>query len=400
MKIFFSFLLIIFLAFSGYHLSFRNFRLPLFARKFYLTGTEFLFLGLLLGPQFLNILDDNTFRGLEPLSALLLGWIGLLFGFQFEISKLRRFPFEFFIAAILEGAMTFLFVFFGVILFYKSGLLNTNLSGPTILIVALTLSAAAACTAQTGVVLLASEKVAKHRQTVKILRYISSIDGLFAIVIFGVTIMLRPEIYSGSPLVNWLGWTTFISLSACAGLLMLYILFFTQRREESELTLVVIGMVMFTSGASSVLNMSPLFTNFFIGFCLVNLTREKEKIFNILVTIEKPVYLLLLVFLGRSWQLSSAWIIFLAAIYCIHRAAGKITGGFIITRLGPALKLQPSNLGFGLLEQGGLALAILFDYHQNFPGDITAQVVSLALLAIIYNEFLSPNFLNRLLKDD
>jgi Kef-type K+ transport system membrane component KefB len=331
---------------------------------------------------------------------LLLGWIGLLFGFQFEISKLRRFPVEFFIAAILEGAMTFLFVFFGVILFFKSGLLNINLPGSTILIIAFTLSAAAACTAQTGVVLLARDKVVRHRQTVKILRYISSIDGLFAIVIFGVAIILHPEIDSGSPMVNGLGWTVFISLSACSGLLILYILFLAQRREESELALVVIGMVMFTSGASSVLNISPLFTNFFIGFCLVNLTREKEKIFNILVTIEKPVYLLLLVFLGRSWQLSSVWIIFLAVIYCMLRAAGKIIGGFIITRLGPALKPQPSRLGFGLLEQGGLAMAILFDYHQNFPGDTTAQVISLALFAIIYNEFLSPNFLNRLLKDE
>jgi len=50
MKIIFALLIIVFLAFSGYHLTFRGFKLPLFAREFYLTGTEFLFLGLLLGP--------------------------------------------------------------------------------------------------------------------------------------------------------------------------------------------------------------------------------------------------------------------------------------------------------------------------------------------------------------
>jgi len=75
MKLFFAFLLIVFLAFSGYHLTFRGFRLPLFARKFYLTGIEFLFLGFLLGPQFFNLLDSATCRGLEPLSVLLLGLI-------------------------------------------------------------------------------------------------------------------------------------------------------------------------------------------------------------------------------------------------------------------------------------------------------------------------------------
>ena len=103
MKIFFALLLIIFLAFSGYHLTFRRIELPLFARKFYLTGTEYLFLGLLLGPQFFNLLDSQTLLGLEPLFALLLGWIGLIFGFQFEIVKLRRFPLEFLSAAIIES---------------------------------------------------------------------------------------------------------------------------------------------------------------------------------------------------------------------------------------------------------------------------------------------------------
>ena len=92
MKVTFALLIIIFLAFSGYHLTFRHFRLPLFARIFYLTGTEFLVLGLLLGPQFLNLMDPETQKGLAPLTALLLGWIGLLFGFQFEIKKLRRVP--------------------------------------------------------------------------------------------------------------------------------------------------------------------------------------------------------------------------------------------------------------------------------------------------------------------
>jgi len=33
MKIIFAFLLVVFLAFSGYHLSFRKFRIPLFARR-------------------------------------------------------------------------------------------------------------------------------------------------------------------------------------------------------------------------------------------------------------------------------------------------------------------------------------------------------------------------------
>lgn len=113
MKIIFALLLIIFLAFSGYHLSFRNFKLPLFARHFYMRGIEFLFLGLLLGPQYLNLIDSKAQDGLAPLAALVLGWIGLLYGFQFEIKKLRRFPLEYAAAANLQGGLTLFLVLFG-----------------------------------------------------------------------------------------------------------------------------------------------------------------------------------------------------------------------------------------------------------------------------------------------
>ena len=110
MKIFAALLIIIFLTFSGYHLSFRSFKLPLFARKFYLTGTEYIFLGLLLGPFFLNLLDEKTISSLEPLTALLLGWIGLLCGFQFEIMEIKRFSKTYLGAAITESVVTFLVV--------------------------------------------------------------------------------------------------------------------------------------------------------------------------------------------------------------------------------------------------------------------------------------------------
>jgi hypothetical protein len=62
MKIIFALLIIILLAFSGYHISFKRLRLPLFAREFHLTGTEFLFLGLLMGPLFFNLLDAPTLQ--------------------------------------------------------------------------------------------------------------------------------------------------------------------------------------------------------------------------------------------------------------------------------------------------------------------------------------------------
>lgn len=395
MKLTFVLLIIIFLAFSGYHLTFRHFRLPLFARIFYLTGTEFLVLGILLGPQFLNLMDPETQKGLAPLTALLLGWIGLLFGFQFEIKKLRRFPIEYFFGAVFEGLMTLALVFTGV---YLTLAICCDIPSSFMMVVAVALSAAGGCTAQTGLAFLSPDRIAKGQNTMKLLRFISSIDGLIPLLIFGLCFFYNPSTGPDESLLGGLWPGILTSLGASFGLLLLFTLFISHRRFQRELILVVIGMTMLISGLASSLKFSPLLTNFFVGFWLVNLSRDKERIYHILMTVEKPTYLLLLVFLGVCVRFDSIGLVLLALVYCLYRVLGKFLAGFLVTRLTLELKKYPGQLGFGLLAQGGLSLAILLDFQQAFPSRISTVVISFAILAVIYNEFLSYYFLERLFK--
>lgn len=397
MKLFFAFLIVILLIFSGYHLTFRGFKLPLFARKFYLTGTEFLFLGLLLGPEFLDLLDAETSAGLAPLSAYALGWIGLLFGFQFEISKLRRFPVEFFLSAILESCLTSLLVFAGT---YMICSLYFEFVVSQSLITALVFSATAACTAQTGLALVSSEVTARRKSEIGFLRFISGIDGLSAMLILGLVFFSRPILSMESlPLIEQ-GLGVLAVLGLCIGLLILFSLFIAGRLNEGEMVLVVIGMTVITSGAASILNFSPLFTNFFMGICLVNLSRNKESIFNMLVAIEKPIYLLILIFLGATWQLDSGWLFFWALAYAIFRGLGKLSGGYLLRYLNPELKPYSPFLGLGLLSPGGLPMAVLLDFNQGFPLEASSKIISIVLLAVIYSDIASPHLLGKVIKID
>lgn len=395
MKVIFALLLIIFLAFSGYHLSFRNFKLPLFARHLYLTGIEFLFLGLLLGPQYVNLIDSKAQDGLAPLAALVLGWIGLLYGFQFEIKKLRRFPLEYAAAANLQGVITLFLVLFGAY-FTLPYFLAIPPSQKTI--VALTLAAGAACTAQTGLAFMSTDFLGRRHEFIRFLRYVSGIDGFIALVVFGFAYVFRPSALTESSIWWSLPQAALVSLSVCVGLFILFTLFLKKFLTDNELILIVIGRVILISGTASSLNFSPLLANFFVGFGLVNFSREKERIYKILITIEKPCYLLLMVFLGVRWQLDTIWILFLAAGYWLWRCMGKILGGFAITRVVMNLKKYPATLGLGLLDQGGLALAILLDFAQSFPFKISGQVISLALLTIILSDLASPHCLKILLQ--
>jgi hypothetical protein len=172
-----------------------------------------------------------------------------------------------------------------------------------------------------------------------------------------------------------------------------------RRCDEGELRLIVIGMTVLTSGAAAVLDFSPLIANAVLGFGLVNFSRDKERIFQVLLGIEKPVYLILLVFLGVGWRLNSGWVLLLGAGLCCFRLVGKWLGGLLSVRLIPQFRQFPAALGFGLMDSGGLPLAILFDFQQRFTFETVEYVVSIGLLAVIYTDFLSPQLFGRLFKD-
>jgi len=395
MKIFFAFIITIFLVLGGYHLTFRRLKLPLFARGFYLTGIEFLFLGLLLGPHFLDIVNNETAEELAPLTILLLGWIGLLFGFQFEIPKLKRISGKFFTAAAVESVLTFGVVFMGTMVILPAiGTIPDGIITPAALI----MGAAAASSAQTGLALRKPASIPEHRKTLKLLRYISSIDGLTGILILGFAFLSRDSISNYSLGVSERIAGFLIPIFACTGFMVLYLLFLIRRKQESELSLVVIGMAIFTSGAAMILNFSPLFANFLLGVCIVNLTRDKERIFNLLISVEKPAYLLLLVFLGCMLQPPEPWMLLAAALFFLFRTTGKMSGGYIVTRMQKKETHLNPYLGYGLLEQGGLPFAILYDFYQGFPGKTAGQIISIVIISIIFNDLISPVMLNRLLK--
>lgn len=393
MKIFLALLIIITLVFGGYHLTFRQFRLPLIARTFYLSGLEFILLGMLLGPMFFNVLDENSIRGLEPLIALLLGWVGMLFGFQFEISMLRRFPVIQFLAAIGEGLVTLVLVFAGV---YMTFGFFPEIPENMKVIYSIALASAAACTAQTGLALVASANHTVNKDSLNLICYISSIGGAGALIVYGFVFLFRPETSSSVSFLHRLGIEAGMTIAACFSLLLLYSLFLTKRRRSEELNLVIIGMAVLSSGMASMLNLSPLLLNFFMGFWLVNLSIEKERIFNLLISVEKPVYLIILIFLGAHFKLDSPWPLILGLSYIVFRTLGKFSGWFLVLVLKPDSKKHSPKLGLALLDQGGLPLAILLDLLLGFRGEFTRIVISVAIVGIVFNDIIGMYFQKQL----
>ena len=386
MKIAFALMMIIFLAFSGYHLTFRRFKLPFMARTFYMTGSEFLFLGLLLGPGFIDLLDDKTQSSLFFLHALLLGWIGLIFGFQFEWTKLKRFPSSHVLAAIVEGTLSFFLIFLGMHLTVRlfPGLARIMSAGDII-----ALSAIGGCTAQTGLALVASEDGPRSGELLHFLQAISSIGGMIPLVVFGLFFSLGGWPHPASPWLNNMSTGLAVLLMASLGFLLILVLFLREVRQDNELILFLMAVTILGSGLSSALGIPSLFFMFIMGLLLVNSSREKERVYRILITIEKPVYLLVLVLLGASWEYISSWVVLLALLFCLYRGLVKVlTGGVVRSFPNVEGERFPVLSGLGLLHQGGLSLALLLEFQHGYALGTSSWLASLILIGVILNEVL------------
>ncbi|NIP83548.1 MAG: hypothetical protein GWM90_31710, partial [Gemmatimonadetes bacterium] len=89
-------LVLVLLGLLGARFAFDPARAPLGPRLLLTTGAHFLLVGLLLGP-ILGFLTVEVVGQLEPLLALGLGWIGLLFGMQLDRDQLGQFPASYFL---------------------------------------------------------------------------------------------------------------------------------------------------------------------------------------------------------------------------------------------------------------------------------------------------------------
>ena len=111
MKFIITIIFITIIALIGSQITFSRKKIPLGTRHILLTGTEFIFVGLILGPSFLNILDKQTINDLHPLLSISLGWIGFLFGLQFDLSKVRFLPKNYFLITSTLALITIVVVF-------------------------------------------------------------------------------------------------------------------------------------------------------------------------------------------------------------------------------------------------------------------------------------------------
>jgi hypothetical protein len=386
MKLLLAIVIIIAVSILGARLTFLDRRLSMGFRSILLTGTEYIFIGVLLGGMGFDILDDKALDQMEPFLVFGLCWIGFLFGLQFKVQQIKKLPGFYFTISAGQALITFLFISVSMYFAFRYYL---DLPEPVLLMAAVTLGSAASCTAQSSLGIVSKNYKVENRRLLELMRCISGIDGFYALGFFALALGILPggetapfDLYAS---LKW--FFTSIAMGVIPALILISLS--RVRFSPQEFFVFLIGTVMFCGGLSYQIRYSPLIAGLVCGVVTANFCRHHLRALSEVLQAEKPIYIILLLLLGASWELKPDFSLVITGVYFLIRALGKVIGTFAASRVFKPDYPVPAGLGLGLISEGGLAVAIIINFKLLYPA-IGDPLVTVIILAVFANELLSP----------
>lgn len=396
MKALLAVLILVLLGLLGARFGFREERGPLGLRLLFAAGTHYLLVGYALGPQALGLLTPDLLEALSPVIMLGLGWIGLLFGLQFEREALMRFRADEHLAAFGQAAVAFAVLAAGGL----AALELLDVTDPLAVPLTLAGAAAGAISTPTGVALVFGSVRAAGPVT-RLLSLSTSLDAAVGLGALALVLAWHhpPSVLAEIPLapLRWL------AVSILLGLVFgwLFLSLTRDRDDPREFVLFVLGLALLAAGAQAYFSVSALFGCALAGAFIANATPLGERTYEVLSTWETPVHVLFLVLSGALLRFTGWILVPLVLGYVLLRTGGKLLGGLWLTRPLPAGQRR-SDLGLGLTAQGGLSVAMAVSVHHLFSRVYAGSAASdlffaTVVLGVAVCEMVGPPLIRRLL---
>ncbi|HJN77411.1 MAG TPA: hypothetical protein QGF58_26035 [Myxococcota bacterium] len=369
-------------------------------RYLFTTGSEYMLLGVLVGPVVLHLIDEPTIRQLSPLMSLAIGWVGLLYGALLSPRKLLAegsggAVMLAFFGSLVTFALTFVVVWFALLL---PGV--PEVEGGGRLLASLVLASAAMATSP-GILDLVKRRFGAEGKTTKTLAQSIRLDEFLAIAVFGGLFCIFREDYPipwrDTPVTHpeWYG----VSVGLGVVLGGLFRFFMKDEDDVDKQFLALVGIIVFASGAAHYLELSPLLVNLVLGFVMLFNAKDasSKAILEVLQRTRGPMYILLLIFAGATWT-GVAWPILLFAVgYAIVRGGSRITSGWFSALASGDIR---RDVGRGLLGQGEVAVAMALNFGIVYPHEpLAGLVVTCVLASVLLNELWSARLMKGLLID-
>lgn len=347
------------------------------SRFVYLTGEEFLLLGVCLGPLGFGLLDREGLRGLEPFIGFGMAYVGFVYGMQFEPGIWGKLA-----GREIGASATSSLIVAAVVAAAWHGVSPTPDAA-----VSLAVGAAAGGTSTAFLHLVDRHTRMGRVPLFRFLRVSSVLDDLWGIALYaGALIFLGPP--------GWKGILGVLAVvAAVCGTLRLVL---PSTRDPAETMAVLVGAVLFVGGTAALVGFSPLAAGATTGLILPWACRDCRQYLNRLVVVEQPAYLLMLVLAGAWWvpaPVTAKATLALVGAYAISRGIGKAVGGVAAVTF---LEGRPrwTRLGLGALAQSEVAVVVAVELLV-IHGTPASRLGATALLAgVVVNDLLAAGFYN------
>ncbi len=324
--------------------------------------TAFLIVGILIGPHILNIVTEEIFTASDFFSNLVLGVIAFSLGENFRLEEIKK---------GMKQIMWISFIAaFGTWVLVSAALLIYFVIVKVPIYPAIVLGAAASATAPAATVLIIREYRASGLLTEFLLKVVAIDDAwclMFAALAIAFANAMRAEVFQISII--------FVGLGEIFGALIIgavlgYIFSFLSRfvKTSEEFLVYIFGFILLNVGLSIAINVSVLMSSMMMGLVVINLARENYKFFEILRTVDAPLYLVFFILAGAHLDFSILYKMgVVGLLYIIFRVIGKVYGAKIGAKISNAPKPIENWLGLGLTPQAGVALGIGLVAKSTFP---------------------------------
>jgi Kef-type K+ transport system membrane component KefB len=403
-----TFLLLILFVVIGF-LSFHFINQRLQKKLLYLTGLEFLLIGILIGQPFVNFLnqsiglqlpillnDENSVQ-LRPIIAIIIGAVGFSVGLQFRIKELFNYSPEHFKLSITDVLFTMIFMcclsFVIISKIFQSFIQLEDVIASS-LIIGIT-----STTLSIGVLESIKSKFQAEGNNFNTLLLVPKLNNFFAISLLGLMLVLIRHGSTRGISITPIEWFV---LNIALGLLMgfLFFVFLEREEDENKLLVALLGIIIFSSGSAYFLNLSPLFLNMLVGFVIGNFFKSKETLTEIFRKLEHPFYVIILIYAGAIIRIDNFLVfIFGLIMYLILRYLIKIFNGWLAFKSSFDKSKFSPLIGKGLSTQGILAIVMIVNYQQVYNNPLTNSIFAIVIFGVLINEILSTKFIKDLLID-
>jgi NhaP-type Na+/H+ or K+/H+ antiporter len=347
--------------------------------------TAYLLLGILIGPSLAGFVSSELLTASGFISNIVLGLIAFSIGQNFSRENFLRIGSSVIWISLFEAAGAWILV---------TSMFFLILRQP--FYIALLFGAISAATAPAATVMVVREYKSKGSFT-DILLGVVAIDDAWCLIIFALSLAVSKALavhMSGNFFIFkvilksifeiggafFLGWI----MSMLAYAFSKYI------RTLTEALIYTLGFIFFTIGLSITLHFSVLLACMFLGASLVNIKKINLNFFNVIRTVDSPLYLLFFVLAGANFQLGFLKSVGIIGIfYLILRLVGKMGGVYLGSFVAHTSDSVRKYLSLGLIPQAGVALGCALIAKSEFPQIGGIIFTTIVATTIIY-ELIGP----------